>query len=337
MTHVVVRNLERTKEDGMRGFVVGVDLGGTQVRAMLTDEEGTPLKRANTLTLAHEGPQKVMARVHDCIRQVLEGTEPSAVLGIGIGAPGTVNPWTGILTNTTNIPGLDDWPLRDQLANQFRLPVFVGNDAKLAALGEHQFGAGKNASSLVYLTISTGIGGGVIDGGRLLLGAHGWATELGHIIVEPHGPRCACGNIGCLEALANGPAIARHAVELLQSGRTSLLTSMVEGKLDRISAKEVAKAAHEGDSVAVQVMERAAFYLGIGMVTFIHTFDPQLIIVGGGVSKAGDLLFAPVRRIIAERAMTEEWRHTPIVPAALGDDVGLLGAVALVLTETRAA
>jgi glucokinase len=321
----------------MGRFVVGVDLGGTQVRAVLADEEGTPLKRARTLTLAREGPQKVMGRVEDCIRQVLEGTESSAVLGIGIGAPGTVNPWTGVLTTTTNIPGLDDWPLRDQLAQQFQVPVFVGNDAKLAALGEHRFGAGKQASSLIYLTISTGIGGGVIDGGRLLLGAHGWATELGHIIVEPHGPRCACGNIGCLEALAAGPAIARHAVELLQSGRESLLTGMAGGKLDRITAKEVVKAAREGDAVAKQVMDRAAFYLGIGMVTFIHTFDPQLFIVGGGVSKAGDLLFGPARAIIAERVMTEEWRHVPIVPAALGDDVGLLGAVALVLAEAKPA
>jgi glucokinase len=320
----------------MRGFVVGVDLGGTQVRAVLTDEAGTPLKRANTLTLAHEGPHKVMARVEDCIRQVLEGTERSAVLGIGIGAPGTVNPWTGVVTVTTNIPGLDNWPLRDQLAQEFHVPAFVGNDAKVAALGEKRFGAGKEASSLVYLTISTGIGGGVIDGGRLLLGAHGWATELGHIIVEPHGPRCACGNIGCLEALAAGPAIARHAVELLQSGRESVLTGMVEGKLERISAKEVVQAAREGDAVAAEVMARAAFYLGIGMVTFIHAFDPQLFIVGGGVSKAGDLLFAPARAIITERVMTEEWRHIPIVPAMLGDDVGLLGAVALVLAETGA-
>jgi glucokinase len=320
----------------MRGFVVGVDLGGTQVRAMLSDEQGTPLKRVNTLTLAHEGPHKVMARVEDCIRQVLEGTERSEVLGIGIGAPGTVNPWTGVLTYTTNIPGLDNWPLRDQLAQKFQVPAFVGNDAKVAALGEHRFGAGKKASSLVYLTISTGIGGGVIDAGRLLLGARGWATELGHTIVEPHGPRCACGNIGCLEALAAGPAIARHAVELLQSGRASLLPGMVEGKLDRITAKEVAKAAKEGDRLAVQVMERAAFYLGIGMVTFIHAFDPQLIIVGGGVSKAGDLLLAPARAIVAERAMTEEWRRMPIVRAVLGDDVGLLGAVALVLSETKA-
>jgi len=321
----------------MRGFVVGVDLGGTQVRALLTDEEGTPLKRANTLTLAQEGPHKVMGRVLDCISQVLKGVKRSQVLGIGIGAPGTVNPKTGIVTKTTNIPGLDDWPMRDQLMERFRVPAFVGNDAKVAALGEHRFGAGKKTSSMVYLTISTGVGGGVIERGRLLLGARGWATELGHIIVEPHGPRCACGNIGCLEALANGPAIARHAVELLQSGRDSLLTSMVKGRLDCITAKEVSAAARQGDPLAMQVMERAGFYLGIGAVTFIHTFDPELIIVGGGVSKAGDLILAPMRRIVAERCMTEEWRHTPIVPAVLGDDVGLLGAVALVLMESKAA
>lgn len=319
----------------MRRFVVGVDLGGTQVRAVLTDEEGTPLKRVSTLTLAHEGPHKVMARVQDCIEQVLEGIAPSDVLGIGIGAPGTVNPWTGVLANATNIPGLHNWPLRDQLAERFGVPVFVGNDAKLAALGEHRFGAGKQASSIVYLTVSTGIGGGVIDGGRLLLGAHGWATELGHVVVEPRGPRCACGNIGCLEAVAAGPAIARHAIELLRTGQSSRLTSMVEGKLDQITAKEVAAAAREGDTLALQVMKRASFYLGIAMVSFIHTFDPQLIVVGGGVSKAGDLLLEPVRSIVAERAMNEEWRHTPIIRAILGDDVGLLGAVALVLMETR--
>jgi len=321
----------------MRGFVVGVDLGGTQVRAVLTDETGAVLKRVNTWTLAHEGPEKVMARVTGCISQVLQDTDRSQVVGIGIGAPGTVNPWTGVLSYTTNIPGLDDWPLRDQLAQQFGVPAFVGNDAKLAALGERRFGAGKDVDYLVYLTISTGIGGGVIDHGRLLLGARGWATELGHVVVEPCGPRCACGNIGCLEVMANGPAIARHAVGLLQTGRDSLLTSMVKGRLDRITAKEVAAAARDGDGLALQVMERAAFYLGIGMVTFIHTFDPQVIIVGGGVSKAGDLLLAPARKIVAERAMTEEWRRTPIVPAVLGDDVGLLGAVALVLMETQAA
>ena len=320
----------------MGGFLVGVDLGGTQVRAILTDEKGGPLKRVSTLTLAREGPHKVMARVIDCIGQVLQGVERSEVVGIGIGAPGTVNPWTGVLSYTTNIPGLDDWPLRDQLAQQFGVPAFIGNDAKLGALGEHRFGAGREVDSLIYLTISTGIGGGVVDHGRLILGARGWATELGHTIVEPRGPRCPCGNLGCLEALAAGPAIARHAVELLQSGTPSLLTPLLQSKTERVTAKEVAEAAKKGDSLALQVMERAAFYLGIGMVSFIHTFDPQMIIVGGGVSKAGDLLLAPARGIVAERAMTQEWRNTPIVPAVLGDDVGLLGAVALVLTETSA-
>jgi len=212
----------------------------------------------------------------------------------------------------------------------------VGNDAKLAALGEYRFGAGKGVTTLVYLTISTGIGGGVVERGRLYLGAHGWATELGHTIVEPHGPPCACGGRGCLEALAAGPAIALQAQERIRAGEASALSGMVEGRPDRISALEVVAAARSGDSLAQQVMGRAGFYLGIGMVNFIHAFDPEKIIVGGGVSKAGDLLFSPARAVIAERAMTQEWRQVPIVPAKLGDDVGLVGAVALVLTERKA-
>lgn len=320
----------------MCASVIGVDLGGTQIRAALTDDNGTILKRFSTLTRARETRDKVIARIKVCIREVLRGVERSDVLGIGIGVPGTVNPWTGVMSFATNIPCLEKWAPRDDLTDEFGLPVHVGNDAKLAALGEYRFGAGQGVRSLVYLTISTGIGGGVIDGGRLLLGARGWATELGHTIVEPRGPRCACGNIGCLEALAAGPAIARHAVELLQSGQSSILSIMAQGDLQRITSREVVAAASEGDGLARQVIERAAFYLGIGMVNFIHSFDPQVIIVGGGVSKAGDLLFAPVRAVIAERAMAQEWRDIPIVPAQLGDDVGLLGAVALVLAATKA-
>jgi len=315
----------------MDGFIVGVDLGGTQIRAILADAKGAVIRRVSALTLAQEGPQQVMDRVEACISQVCAETDRARIEGIGVGLPGTVNPWTGILTETTNIPGLDNWPMRDLLAGRFHLPVYIGNDANLAALGEYRFGAGQGIQSLVYITVSTGIGGGVIERGRLLLGARGWAAELGHMVIEAHGPRCACGNIGCVEALAAGPAIARHAVELLRSGQASLLTEMVQGKLESVTAREVAEAAREGDPLARLVMERAAFYLGVALVNYIHMFDPELIIVGGGVSKAGDLLLAPARAIVAERAVTEEWRHTPIVLASLGDDVGLLGAVALVL------
>jgi glucokinase len=318
----------------MGDYVVAVDLGGTQIRAALCDRSGALLRRASTLTAAAEGPERVISRIEDSINEVLAGVRGSQVLGIGLGAPGTVNPWTGVITNATNIPGLTDWPARDYLVQRFKVPSFIGNDANLAALGEFRFGAGKGTETLVYVTISTGIGGGVIERGRLYLGARGWAAELGHIIVEPDGPVCGCGGRGCLEALAAGPAIAREARARLRAGASSSLLAMVDGRLDLIRSQEVVAAARSGDCVALEVMERAALYIGIGMVTFIHAFDPQKIIVGGGVSKAGDLLLSTARAVVAERAMTEEWKRTPIELAQLGDDVGLLGAAALVLTES---
>nr|MBC7244275.1 ROK family protein [Chloroflexota bacterium] len=321
----------------MRRFVVGVDLGGTQIRAVLADEKGTVLKRVSTLTQAHEGAHRVMSRLVDCIGQALQEVERSQVLGIGVATAGAVNPCTGVIAKAANLPGFENWPLRDMLAQELHVPIYVGNDAKLAALAEHRFGAGQGTNFLIYLTISTGIGAGVIEDRRLLLGAHGWATELGHIIVEPNGPRCNCGNIGCLEALASGPAIARHAMQLLQEGESSLLWEMVRDETARITAKEVVEAAQKGDALALQVMQRAAFYLGIGLVSFIHAFDPECIIVGGGVSKAGELLFAPMRAVIAERVIAAAQRDIRIVPAALGDDAGLIGALALVLADVGAA
>lgn len=320
----------------MEEFIVGLDLGGTQIRAVLADRKFTVLRRANTLTKAHEGPQQIMSRVLDCIAEVLQGVERTQVLGVGIATAGAVNPRTGVIAKAANL-GLENWPIRDILAQALHLPLYVGNDANLAALAEHRFGAGQGVNFLIYLTISTGIGGGVIENGRLLLGANGWAAELGHIVVEPNGPRCNCGNIGCLQALASGPAIARHAIELLQGGRSSLVLELAEGDIAHVTAKEVVEAAQKGDALALEVVQRAAFYLGIGIISFIHAFDPEMIIVGGGVSKAGELLLAPVRALVAERAIAAAQRNIRIVPAALGDDVGLIGAIALVLSETGTA
>jgi len=288
-----------------------------------------------TLTRAWEGPDPVVARIEGCIREVSEGVDRANLTGIGLGAPGTVNPWTGVVSHVTNIPGLVSWPAKERLSCLLGTSVYVGNDAKVAALGEHRFGAGRGTDSMVYLTVSTGIGGGVIERGRLVLGARGWATELGHIIVEPEGPRCGCGGHGCLEALAAGPAIARQARERIEAGAQSVLSDMVKGHLDHLSAKDVVTGARSGDGVARQVMEQAAYYFGIGLVSIVTTFDPQKVVIGGGVSNAGDLLLGPARAVLEKRAMTEEWRHMPIELAELGDDVGLLGAAALAFDESE--
>jgi glucokinase len=314
-------------------LVVGVDLGGTQIRAALADDEGNILRRTRCLTLAAEGVEPVIGRIKGAIYEVMGDTDQGQVQGIGIVAPGPSDPRRGVIREAPNLPGWVNIPLKALMAEEFDPPVVVGNDANLAALAEQRFGAGRGVADLIYITVSTGIGGGVITDNRLLLGAQGLAGEIGHQTVEARGPRCKCGNVGCLEALAAGPAIARYARELIQSGVETTIADRVGGDLDKISAKVVNQAAQAGDPVAIDVFRRAGFYIGVGIVNLLHLFNPSLIIIGGGVAKAGAILFEPIRATVRQRAMAEYyWNETPIVPAALGDDVGLLGAVALVLS-----
>jgi glucokinase len=316
----------------MDGLIIGVDLGGTNIRAALADETGKILRHAGRPTAAHEGRASVLARIVATIREAA-GSDLSNVRGIGIGAPGPLDPWKGIVHEAPNLPGWFNVPLRDIVQTEFGIRTFVGNDANLAALAEHRFGAGRGANDLIYITISTGIGGGILIDGKLLLGADGFAGEVGHISVEPNGPQCNCGNVGCLEALAAGPAIARQAVERIQAGAASRITELVASDLSQVTAATVDRAAREGDPLAVEIFQRAGFYLGIGLVNLIHIFNPRLFVVGGGVSKAGDLIFKPAWAVVEERAMPSMKRDVHLKLAELGDDVGVLGGVALVLAS----
>jgi glucokinase len=308
--------------------VLGVDLGGTQIRACRADRNGHILREARELTLAAEGPEAVLGRIKETLRDVLEGAAQGSVLGVGVACPGPLDPDTGVVLGPPNLPGWDNVPLRDIMQYNFNLPVFINNDANLAGLAEFHFGAGRGTSDLVYLTIGTGIGGGIIVGGRLLMGAHGLAGEPGHATVEPDGPRCNCGNVGCLESLSSGPSIARQAAEWIRQGYKSVLSQELQKGGRELTAEMVGKAALDGDEVALRAVARAAHYLGIGVLNLIHIFDPQMVVLGGGVSKLGELLFNPVRLWVRDHALTPVQRQTPIVPAGLGDRVGLLGAVA---------
>lgn len=306
--------------------VVAVDLGGTRIRSALINEKGEILARAERETLAQEGPEPVIGRIEASIRDVATGTET-----ISIVAPGPLDPWKGIIHHPPNLPGWREVPLADILHRAFKVPVYLNNDANLAALGEHRFGAGQGVDDLIYLTISTGIGGGIISQGRLLLGAKGLAAEVGHMILEPEGPPCGCGGRGHLESLASGPAIARRAAEEMEKGSETSINRLVEGKLSKITAKVVAQAAQQGDPLANSLFKEAGFYIGLGIANLLHILNPELIIIGGGVSKAGDLLFDPIRATVEARAIPSIQEGVRIVPSALGDDVGLLGAAACVV------
>jgi glucokinase len=315
-----------------RDFILVLDLGGTQFRLALANRDGKLLSRYAASTYAAESQRRLIERINNAIGDLTSGIGLEQVLGMGVAAAGLLNPWTGVLLSSPNLPKLRNVPLKALLEREIEAPVWLANDASIAALGEHRFGAGRGFSHLVYITVSTGIGGGVVIDNGLFLGSQGYAAEIGHMVIDPDGPRCACGNTGCLEALASGSAIARMASEELSRGKASIITSLAEGDLSQVTAKMVARAAQSGDPLALEIMDRAGTSLGIGVVNLLHLFDPELVIIGGGVSNAGELILAPVRRVIAERAMTG-FRGAKVVTSALGDDSGLLGAVAWVLDK----
>ncbi len=321
-------------------LVVGVDLGATQIRVAVL-RGATLLSRVGMLIGAEPAPERVVPRMFQAVQQALvEAKTPlEAIAGIGIAAPGPLNNRTGVVLEPPNLPGWHSVPLRDLFVEKFGVPVFVENDANAAALGEYMFGAGHGCKELVYLTISTGIGGGVITNGRVMEGITGTASELGHMTIDWHGGHCNCGNIGCLEYFASGTAIARQANEAIAMGKgDELLTfALMQHDADRaadtplhINARTVAQAARAGVPLARKIIAEAAEALGVGLVNIIHIFNPELIILGGGVSQIGDILIEPARRVVEARTMQVSREAVRIVMAELGTDTGLIGAGALI-------
>lgn len=319
----------------MSPVILGVDIGGTRLRAARFSPAGQMLQRESVPTCVDEGRDAVLERLYRLIERVLPGSGEE-IIGIGLAVPGPLNPYTGVIIDAPNMPGWVNVSLRDLVAERFGQPVYIGNDANLAALGEHRFGAGRGYNDVIYLTISTGIGSGIITDGRMLLGRDGLGAEAGHIVVEPDGPRCGCGGYGHLEAVASGTALGRQAAALVAEGRAPAIAALAGGDPSRVTGEIVGKAALAGDPVARELVTRAARYIGQGIATLLHLFNPGIVILGGGVTQLGDLLFEPVRARVRELAMSPVyWENTPIVQAALGDDVGLLGALALVLKESE--
>lgn len=313
---------------------LGIDLGGTKIIAGLVDREGQIFARQHRKTQASEGPTAVLHRLIDAATQLLtaENLHRGQVAAIGVAAPGPIDARSGVVTAPPNLPGWIDVPLGQLIQNELGAPTFLENDGNAAALAEHRFGAGRGADHMIYVTASTGIGGGLILDGSLYSGATGAAAEVGHMTILPQGPLCGCGNRGCLEALASGTAIAREARERVARGAPTVITELAEGNLDRISAKLVAQAANQGDAEAEAILSEAMNYLGLGMANLVNLFNPQLIVIGGGLTKMGERLFGPVRRIIDRRAFPTSAAAVEISRAQLGDDVGLLGAAAVAMT-----
>ncbi len=361
-------NQETTVDQQNLPLVIGVDLGGTQMRTAIL-RGATLLSRVGLLTGENPTPDRIIPRIYNAIDQAL--TEAHITLdqiaGIGIGAPGPLDNRTGIVFAPPNLPGWDRVPLRDIFQEHFKIPVFVENDANAAGLGEYMFGAGRGCKDIVYLTVSTGIGGGVIINGQIMEGASGTAAEIGHMTIDWQGERCNCGNIGCLEYLASGTAIARMANEAIAAGQGAELLAFARTMLEHtatvpdpsalptsdaaedddleenvqspgetvpleihVNARTVARAAEANIPLARAIISNAAEALGVGLVNIIHIFNPEMIILGGGVTQMGPTLMEPVQHVVQERAMKVPRDAVRIVLAQLGTNAGLVGAGALI-------
>jgi glucokinase len=313
----------------MTEVIIAVDVGGTRLRAARFDRELNMLARQETLTLAHEGFQPTLERLMHLVRGVFPD-DGTSVLGIGVCIPGPTNPYTGVIELGTNLAGWNNVPLKQLLEDAFGCPVYLGNDANVAALAEVALGAARGYRHAVFITVSTGIGGGVIIDGRMLLGSEGLAAEVGHTIILVDGER-----ISTLEKEAAGPALARQARERLAAGAESAMRATVGGDLSRITGSVVGRAAVDGDAVALEIAERAGRILGLGIVSLLHLFNPEIVVLGGGVAFGlGDLLLKPTRAMIEQYTIDNAyWQRLKIVLAGLGEDVSLFGSAALVATR----
>jgi glucokinase len=303
---------------------LGLDLGGTRMRAALADGSGRIVRREDTLTERHSGANRLVRQILDLAEEARQG---QGIERIGVGAPGPLEAGSGVLFHPANFSD-EDIPLRSALEERFGVPALVQNDANVAALGEWRAGGHGDTQHLVYVTVSTGVGAGIISHGRLIDGFNTTAGEIGHTIIDPDGPPCPWGHRGCVESICSGTSIARAAGERLARGELSRLDPA------QVTARAVAEAAQAGDTLAAEVFFHAADVLGLAVVNLIHLLSPEVVVLGGGVIQAGELLFGPVRERVRRDAMPATAKGVRIVAAGLGQDAGLVGAITLAMQQS---
>jgi glucokinase len=311
-------------------LIVGVDLGGTKIEAVLSDSCGNIRKRELKETRADEGPNAVIKRIVDAIKAV---SSDNKIAAVGIGAAGIIDVETGLITVSPNLSGWRNIKLKDILERELSVKTFVDNDATVAAMAEHKFGCAVGCDHVVYVAVGTGIGGGIITNGQIYRGISGSAGEIGHMTIDTNGPLCGCGRKGCWEALASGTALEREArVKIAEGVKTTIPKYAKEGG-GKITAKGVYLAAQDGDKLANELIEQLGCYLGVGLANLINIFNPQLVVIGGGVSRMGEMLLEPARKTVRERAFELSAKAARVEISSLGYDAGPLGAVALALSE----
>jgi len=318
-------------------LILGIDLGGSKILTAAVNSRGEMLSSDESITPATEGREAVIQSIVESSHRVLKqaGVAISEIYAIGIGAAGISNPETGILFTSPNLPGWRDIPLRDIIQEKLGKKTFLTNDANAAALGEFYFGAARGTRNFIYITLSTGIGGGIVIDGKIYSGAIGAAGEVGHMTIDDGGPICNCGNRGCWETLASGTALAKEARHRIKEGvRTSIL-EYAEGDVEKVTAQTVHSAAEQSDSLAKELIARTGYYVGVGLANLINIFNPELIVIGGGLSNIGDMLLKPAFKTAGERAYKEAFQAVRFASAELGRNSGVLGAAAFALQEMK--
>jgi glucokinase len=315
-------------------FIIGVDLGGTNIVVGAMPEDGSRHYGLRSQpTMSEQGADAVVDRIVGMVGEVIAstiaetGAKRSQFAGVGMGAPGPLDRENGIVIVAPNL-GWKMFPLRDRVSKAVGLPATLDNDANCATLGEWWIGAARGGRAVVGMTIGTGIGGGLVVDGRIWHGASDVAGEIGHTTIDMHGRRCKCGNYGCLEAYASGPNIAERARERLSGDGESVLMKMVGGRIELITAHTVYEAAHAGDEIALDVVKETASFLGAGVANLLNTFNPDVVVIAGGVTQAGEALFEPLRAEARRRAFKPAFDACRIVPGELDGAAGVVGAVA---------
>ncbi len=304
------------------GSVIGIDIGGTNIKLGTVTPAGKIIIRKQLETRIELGPEPTIERLAQTIRAL---TKQTKISGVGIGVAGLIDHTLGIVRIPPNLPGWDGVRLKDIVERKTGLPVYVGNDVNACVLGELYFGAGRGREDVFCLTLGTGVGGGIISGGRLILGANDAAGEIGHTIIEPNGPRCKCGNYGCLERLVGAEYIVANAIAELKTRKSSIL-DLALGDINKITPKIISRAAQQGDEVALKIIETIGYYVGLGIVNVVHLLDPAVVVIGGGIARAGKILLDSIKKTAACRIMMYRDRKLKICLSKLGSDAGILGA-----------
>lgn len=318
-------------------LILGIDLGGSKILAAVVNHRGRVVSSHESVTPAAKGREAVIQCIVDSTRAALEQAYVAAseISAVGIGAAGISNPEAGILFTSPHLPGWRNVLLRDIIQDRLGQKTFLINDADAAALGEFYFGAARDTRHFIYLTISTGIGGGIVIDGKIYTGAIGIAGEVGHMTIDDNGPVCNCGNRGCWETLASGTALTREARLRISKGVKTSILEYAEGNIENVTPQAIHRAAEEGDKLAKELIARIGYYVGVGLANLIDIFNPELIVIGGGLSNLGDMLLEPAFKTAEKRAYKEAFQAVRFASAELGRNSGVIGAATFALREMK--